>query len=102
MQKNDLNVPNKELVIEQYNKIYGNEKLSNFIYTFWGDKKMIKTFPNLKVNDVDGNIIYMDSLLDIQPFYLRVRNINNKNNQEVEDIIKGKIEKEHYSFVMFF
>lgn len=88
--KNDLNVPNKELVIEQYNKIYGNEKLSNFIYTFWGDKKMIKTFPNLKVNDVDGNIIYMDSLLDIQPFYLRVRNINNKNNQEVEDIIKGK------------
>lgn len=88
--KNDLNVPNKELVIEQYNKIYGNEKLSNFIYTFWGDKKMIKTFPNLKVNDVDGNIIYMDSLLDIQPFYLRVHNINNKNNQEVEDIIKGK------------
>lgn len=88
--KNDLNVPNKELVIEQYNKIYRNEKLSNFIYTFWGDKKMIKTFPNLKVNDVDGNIIYMDSLLDIQPFYLRVHNINNKNNQEVEDIIKGK------------
>lgn len=88
--KNDLNVPNKELVIEQYDKIYGNEKLSNFIYTFWGDKKMIKTFPNLKVNDVDGNIIYMDSLLDIQPFYLRVHNINNKNNQEVEDVIKGK------------
>lgn len=88
--KNDLNVPNKELVIEQYNKIYRNEKLSNFIYTFWGDKKMIKTFPNLKVNDVDGNIIYMDSLLDIQPFYLRVHNINNKNNQEVEDVIKGK------------
>ena len=50
---------------------------------------MIKTFPNLKINDVDGNIIYMDSLLDIQPYYLKVHSIINKNNQDVEDDIKG-------------
>ena len=66
--KNDLNVADKELVQEQYDKIYGNENLSKFIYTFWGDRKMIKTFPNLKINDKDGNIIYMDSLLDIQRY----------------------------------
>ncbi len=87
--KNDINVSNKELVIEQYNKIYGNEKLSGFIYKFWGDKKMIKTFPNLKINDKDGNIIYMDSLLDIQPYYLKVHDKNNKNNTEVEEEITG-------------
>ena len=73
--KNDLNVANKELVQEQYDKIYGNENLSKFIYTFWGDKKMIRTFPNLKINNKDGNIIYMDSLLDIQPYYLKVHDI---------------------------
>ena len=73
--KNDLNVANKELVQEQYDKIYGNENLSKFIYTFLGDKKMIRTFPNLKINDKDGNIIYMDSLLDIQPYYLKVHDI---------------------------
>ena len=88
--KNDLDVPNKEIVLEKYDKIYGNENLSKFIYTFWGDKKMIKTFPNLKIKDVNGDIIYMDSLLDIQPYYLRVHDINNKNNEEVEDVIKGE------------
>lgn len=86
--KNDLNVADKELVQEQYDKIYGNENLSKFIYTFWGDRKMIKTFPNLKINDKDGNIIYMDSLLDIQPYYLKVHDIRNKNSEEVEEDIK--------------
>lgn len=87
--QNDIDVANKEAVIEQYDKIYGNEKLSEFIYQFWGDKKMIRTFPNLKVKDKNGNIVYMDSLLDIQPYYLRVHDINNKNNEEVEEDIKG-------------
>ena len=88
--KNDLNVANKEAVQEQYDKIYGNENLSKFIYTFWGDKKMIRTFPNLKINDKDGNIIYMDSLLDIQPYYMKVHDIRNKNSEEVEEDIKGE------------
>lgn len=90
VEKNNLYVANKEAVHEYYEKIYGNEKLSDFIYTFWGDRKMIKTFPNLKINDKDGNIIYMDSLLDIQPYYMKVHSITNKNNQEVEDDIKGE------------
>ena len=88
--KNDINVANKELVQEQYDKIYGNEKLSDFIYTFWGDKKMIQTFPNLKIKDVDGNIVYMDSFLDIQPYYLKIYDKNKANNQEVESDIKGE------------
>lgn len=88
--KNDIPVANKEAVVEQYDKIYGNEKLSNFIYKYWGDKKMIRTFPNLKVTDKDGNIVYMDSLLDIQPYYLKVHDINNKNNEETEADIKGE------------
>ena len=90
--QNDIDVANKELVIEQYDKIYGNEKLSKFIYQFWGDKKMIRTFPNLKINDKNGNIVYMDSLLDIQPYYLKVHDKNNKNNEEVEADIKGESE----------
>lgn len=71
--KNDLNIPNKESVVQMYHNIYDNEKLSNFIYKHFGDKKILRTFPNLKVQDVDGNIIYMDSLLpDIQPYYLKI------------------------------
>jgi len=33
---------------------------------------MIRTFPNLKTVDKDGNILYFDSLLpDIQPYYYK-------------------------------
>lgn len=78
--KNDINVPNKEAVINIYNEIYDNEKASNFIYKYWGDKKMIRTFPNIKVTDVDGNLVYMDMYLkDIQPYYLKIHEPLNKN-----------------------
>lgn len=74
---NNLDVPNKEIVLEVYNKIYNNEKLSDIVYKFWGNKKMIRTFPNLKINDVNGNIIFVDTLLnDIQPYYLRIHHGN--------------------------
>ena len=88
--KNDINVSNKEAVVEQYNKIYDNPNLSDFIYKFWGDEKMIKTFPNLKVTDKEGNIVYMDSFLDIQPYYMKVHSIINRNNEEVEQDLKGE------------
>lgn len=82
--QNDLNVPNKQVVIQKYEEIYGNEKLSEFIYKYWGDRKMIRTFPNIKIEDINGNIIYIDSLLsDIQPYYFKFhepRDINFKLN----------------------
>ena len=59
---NDLDVPNKQQEITLYEKIYGNERLANFIYKFWGDEKMIKTFPNLKIEDSDGETIYINKL----------------------------------------
>jgi uncharacterized membrane protein len=71
--KNDINVADKEAVIEEYNKVYSNEKLSNFIYKHWGDKKIIKTWPNIKLNDVEGNIIHLYTYFpDIQPYYIKV------------------------------
>ena len=70
--KNDLNVTNKDFIIQKYYDIYSDENASEFIYKHWGDKKMLRTFPNLKVQDVNGNMIYMDSLLsDIQPYYYK-------------------------------
>ena len=70
----DLNISNKEYIINDvYSKLYGNEKKANFIYKYFGDKKMIKTFPNLKIQDVDGNMLYLDQYVgDIQPYYLKV------------------------------
>lgn len=82
--QNDLNVPNKEIVMQKYEEIYSDEKQADFIYKYWGDRKMIRTFPNVKIQDVDGNIIYIDSLLsNIQPYYYKFhepRDINFKLN----------------------
>lgn len=83
---NNIEVVNKDFVDKKYVAIYEeNEWLSKFIYQFWGDRKMIKTFPNLKVRDVNGDIIYMDSFLDIQPYYLK---IHDKGSRKAEDVQK--------------
>lgn len=80
--QNDINLAQKEEIVKAYNYIYENDEtkwLADFIYKFWGDKKMIRTFPNLKVQDADGNIIYLDSLLpDIQPYYVKIYEKNSK------------------------
>lgn len=71
--QNDIDVKNKEAIVQKYKKIYGNETLADFIYTIWGDKRMIKTYPNIKVQDKDGNQIYLDSYLkDIKPYFIKV------------------------------
>lgn len=66
----NLDVANKDSINIKYDKIYGNENLSNFIYKFFGDRKMIKTFPNLKTQNKNGDIIYLDCYVgDIKPYY---------------------------------
>ena len=61
--ENNLNIKNKPKTIEQYNKIYGNKKRSELIQKFWGDEKMIKTYPNLTIQLEDGNVVYIKDLL---------------------------------------
>lgn len=61
--ENNLNIKNKPKTIEQYNKIYGNKKRSELIQKYWGDEKMIKTYPNLTIQLEDGNVVYIKDLL---------------------------------------
>lgn len=75
--QNDIPVPNQEMVMVEYEKIYSNESLSKFIHQFWGDRKILRTFPNLKVEDANGNIVYMDSYLKhIKPYYFMIHHKN--------------------------
>lgn len=73
IKENDIKVEKQEEMLKNYDRIYGNETLSNWIRTVWSDEKMIRTFPNMKIEDKDNNIIYLDSLLpDIQPYYYKI------------------------------
>lgn len=68
-----IEVEDKQKIISKYEKTYNNKNLSNFIHTFWNDKKMIRTFPNMKIEDKNNNVIYLDSLLpEIQPYYKKI------------------------------
>lgn len=70
---NNIQMENQEEIDEKYKKYYDNEFIANVIYTLWDDEKMIRTFPNIKINDIDGNVIYLDSLLpEIQPYYMKI------------------------------
>ena len=85
--EHNMPVENKDKVEEMYEKAYQNEWLSNFVRTVFSDRKMIRTFPNLKATDKDGNILYFDSYLpDIQPYYYKFKTTL---KQELEDVLKG-------------
>ncbi len=58
-----------------FQELQKKEFLMNFINKHWNDQKMIQTFPNMKIEDINGNIIYLDSLLpEIQPYYKKIFN----------------------------
>lgn len=70
--ENNIQIINKEEMDMAYDRIYGDEKLANLIDKYWNDRKMIRTFPNLKTQDKDGNMIYFDCYVgDIQPYYYK-------------------------------
>ena len=84
----DMQVENKEKVEEMYEEVYTDEKVVKFVETFFSDRKMIRTFPNLKATDVNGNILYFDSYLkDIQPYYYK---FDKSLKEELVDVIKGE------------
>ena len=70
--KYDLNVPNKKVIIEINDKLYDNEFRTKLVNTFFSDKTMVKTYPNLKVQQIDGTMVYFKDLLpNIKPYFFR-------------------------------
>lgn len=71
--ENDIETEDLKRREEDYKKLEESEYFTKFINRHWNDKKMIRTFPNMKIEDKDNNIIYLDSLLpEIQPYYKKI------------------------------
>ena len=69
---NDLNVKNKEIIISLNDKINNSSFRKKLINTVLSDKIMFVTYPNLKIQQLDGSMVYFKDLLpDIQPYYYR-------------------------------
>ena len=70
----NINVENKDKQEEKYEKIYGNERLAKFIYKYYNDETIIKAFPNLKMSDANGNIIYLNKYVkNINPYFYKIK-----------------------------
>ena len=85
---NNLNVANKQYIEEQYEKIYVKDtKQKEFILKYFNDEKMIKTFPNIKIEDVDGNILfYRKYVKDIKPYYYNFRSNSHLKLRYLEEV----------------
>ena len=88
--ENNLNVSNKQLMDTLYEKIYVNDqKQKDFIYKFFDNEKMIKTFPNIKIEDVDGNILFFrDYVKDVKPYYYNFRTNSHLKLKYLENVDK--------------
>ena len=59
-------------IIELNLKLKKSKIHSFLIHYFFNDKKMIRTYPNLKQEKLDGTIVYFKDLLpDIKPYYYK-------------------------------
>ena len=71
--ENNLEVANKEVYIEKYNKLNEKTVLKSITDKIFSNEKVLKSFPNLKTIGKNGEIIYIDSILpEITPYYVKV------------------------------
>ena len=77
--EHDLDVDNRGMINLVYEVIYKDEERGKLTRKVFSDEKMIRTFPNLRMQDRNGEIIYFDSFFpDVQKYYFK---IELKNNQ---------------------
>ena len=70
--EHDLNVENKEFICELNDRINETPLTSKLINTIWDNNKMIKTYPNLKVEQLDGTMVYLKDLCpEIKPYFIK-------------------------------
>lgn len=69
--KVQLNI--EEKYIDKYIEQYKNMPMKSVVDKVFSNKVMLKTFPNLKITNKDGNVVLIrDILSDINPYYLKI------------------------------
>lgn len=73
--ENDLDVANKDKVIEKYNYLYlEDQERADLIYKVWGNEIMIKKYPNVTIRLKNGELVLAKKYLpDIKPYYIKFK-----------------------------
>ena len=68
----DLDVPHKQAICTIYEQVNKSNFRKKLINTVFKNEIMLKTYPNLKVQQTNGTIVYFKDLLpDIKSYYYR-------------------------------
>ena len=67
--ENKLNITNKNYAQEKYAEIEKNNDFLGFVNKYYDNEKMIKTYPNIMIEEENKNNIYVESLFDNYKVY---------------------------------
>ena len=71
--ENNLNVIDKEKAEITYSQIENGNNFATLINNYYDDKKMIKIYPNIMIEEQNKNKVYVESLVEgVQPYYFRL------------------------------
>lgn len=68
-----IKMQNGQQYLLDYEEIQNKPGVKEFMEKYLNDEKMLKTFPNLKVTDTNGDIVLVKEVFpEIQPYYVRL------------------------------
>ena len=81
--QNNLNIANRSYVQKKYGEIEKNEEFLGFVNNYYDNEKMIKTYPNIMIEDENKRTVYVDSLFDgYKVYYYRLGNFGDGDDVE--------------------
>ena len=68
-----MNIKNASFYKQEYEDLLSTKFWKEFTLKHFSNEKMLRTYPNLKFEDIEGNIIFAkDYLKEIKPYYIKV------------------------------
>lgn len=70
----DLPAQNRQAYVEMYDTYFKNERTKNLIEKVWGNRTILRTYPNIRLTLEDGTAIYVrEQYPEIQSYYYKFR-----------------------------
>lgn len=71
--EHNLNIHDKANIQDKYAQIQENQNFMSFVNQYYDNEKMLKTYPNMMIEEQNQNTIYVENLIDgIEPYYYRL------------------------------
>lgn len=71
--ENNLNITDKNSVQEKYAQIENSNNFEGMINKYYDNEKMLKTYPNMMIQEQDDNNVYVESLVnEVEPYYYKI------------------------------